>query len=160
MIGDYNLCNLYIYIYIQFPGSRSGHTKFIVDSNGHLRSQNRSPSSPWGNFVGTWQRPKKSIQLLVKTKYMIQATQPTASIASPVASYSPALTENHLTSSQSCRTHSSVEHKTISSEQSAINECDLPSSTPGDESRPTTSERCRDAEAQCPTPCTVKVNDD
>lgn len=52
---------------------RSGCTSVIANNRGHLNSNKlHSQKSPWGDFLGTWQRPKKPIHLQVKTKFMAQ----------------------------------------------------------------------------------------
>ena len=60
----------------QYPTQRNGHTEIIADDRGHLNNPRlRSARSPWGDYLGTWQRPRKEIQLKVKTKLMSQQFQ-------------------------------------------------------------------------------------
>ena len=50
---------------------RSGCTQIIGNDRGHLNSNiPRSPASPWGSFVGTWQAERKPIKLRTRTKLM------------------------------------------------------------------------------------------
>lgn len=51
----------------------------IANNRGHLSdNQQRSSSSPWGKFVGTWQRPQRPVQLRIRTKFMAQQLLPQA----------------------------------------------------------------------------------
>ncbi|XP_002733227.1 protein Flattop-like [Saccoglossus kowalevskii] len=46
--------------YKERPSSLEGYTQIIANDRGHLLSGvPRSQSSPWGNFVGTWDMPRK-----------------------------------------------------------------------------------------------------
>lgn len=46
-------------------------TKILANERGHLNpTVHRSPASPWGRFVGTWQAERKPIQLKTRTKLM------------------------------------------------------------------------------------------
>ena len=50
---------------------RKGHTAIISNDGGHLKPDiSRSPASPWGSFLGTWQTERKPIQLKTRTKLM------------------------------------------------------------------------------------------
>ncbi|XP_041470910.1 protein Flattop homolog [Lytechinus variegatus] len=46
--------------YKERPSSYEGFTQIIATDRGHLKpGVPRSEDSPWGNFVGTWDMPKK-----------------------------------------------------------------------------------------------------
>jgi hypothetical protein len=46
-----------IFVYFQRPRSQEGFTQIIANDKGHLKAGvARSLESPWGNFVGTWDR--------------------------------------------------------------------------------------------------------
>jgi hypothetical protein len=60
----------------QHPSLRSGCTLIISNNRGHLNSDvPRSPASPWGSFVGTWQAERRPIQLTTRTKLMTHLSQ-------------------------------------------------------------------------------------
>lgn len=61
---------------MQHPLMRSGCTQIISNNRGHLNpSVPRSPASPWGSFLGTWQTERKPIQLRTRTKLMAHLAQ-------------------------------------------------------------------------------------
>ena len=61
---------------MQHPSLRSGCTRIISNNGGHLNSDvPRSPVSPWGSFVGTWQAERRPIQLKTRTKLMTHLSQ-------------------------------------------------------------------------------------
>ena len=71
------IINYFIFVSTQYPTQRNGHTEIITDDRGHLNDPRlRSARSPWGDYLSTWQRPQKEIQLKVKTKLMTQQFQP------------------------------------------------------------------------------------
>ena len=71
MCLNYHSIHLYNGVFhpLQHPSLRKGSTQVIVNDRGHLNTDiNRSPCSPWGSFVGTWQMERKPIQLKTKTR--------------------------------------------------------------------------------------------
>lgn len=57
----------------QWPSTRKGSTTVITNDRGHILIESeRSSSSPWGSFVGTWQSKKKPVQLLTRTTLQSQ----------------------------------------------------------------------------------------
>ena len=61
---------------MQHPSLRSGCTRIISNNGGHLNFDvPRSPVSPWGSFVGTWQAERRPIQLKTRTKLMTHLSQ-------------------------------------------------------------------------------------
>ena len=56
---------------LQRPSMRNGCTSVISNDRGHLNGDmSRSPASPWGSFMGTWQMRRTPIQLKTRTKLM------------------------------------------------------------------------------------------
>ncbi len=50
---------------------RRGKTNIISNNRGHLKSSvPRSPNSPWGTFVGTWQQEKKPLNIRTQSRYV------------------------------------------------------------------------------------------
>lgn len=41
------------------PCIRKGCTKIISNDQGHILPGLKKTSSPWGNYIGTWQLPKR-----------------------------------------------------------------------------------------------------
>ena len=73
-------------MYLQHPSLRKGATNIIVNDRGHLDPDiNRSTSSPWGSFVGTWQMKRKPVQLKTHNKltaHLYCTTPPLGSVLS------------------------------------------------------------------------------
>ncbi|XP_075248030.1 protein Flattop homolog isoform X2 [Convolutriloba macropyga] len=46
----------------EFPDSREGFTQIVANDRGHLLDGvPKSAKSPWGEFVGTWDMPRKFV---------------------------------------------------------------------------------------------------
>jgi len=46
----------------EFPDQREGFTQIVADDRGHLlEGVPKSEKSPWGDFVGTWDMPRKFV---------------------------------------------------------------------------------------------------
>ena len=73
---NHKLVDPILLCFIQHPSMRSGCTQIISNSRGHLNPNvPRSPASPWGSFVGTWQAERRPIQLRTRTKLLAHLSQ-------------------------------------------------------------------------------------
>ena len=51
-----------MFVSFQFPDTREGFTQIVTNDRGHLlEGVPRSSKNPWGDFLGTWDLPRKFV---------------------------------------------------------------------------------------------------